>query len=171
MESNNGSNINNYNEATERRATLTGTSTSRSSITNIEHLNQQWLNLDKVETLLLNQYEQLVKEEQCLRKAIQESKETGREKMIRERKEREEQAMNRLEEALMMDSSGSSESSDESMVNEDEDEDEDEAVGMTESMRREGLTQVLRSDDDDDDDDDNDDDKEMNEEELLQMLN
>ena len=74
--------------------------------------------LNKIEQILLNEYDALRKEEQCFCTTLQlkqESKEMGRESMAREKREREESSLRRLEAALMIDigdRSSSSESSD-----------------------------------------------------------
>ena len=130
----------------------------------IQQISLQYNKLDKVEALLVKEYEKLVKEEKLLREALQQSKESGREKMIRELKEREEDALNRLEEALMMDSSDSSSDGSGSGICSDSD-NGDEGITMKtkEGMGGNPLNQTLDSDDLSSDD-------EIDEEELLRMI-
>ena len=86
-------------------------SSTKEHSNSIQKLYEKYEKLNQVEEVFGKEYAKLVTEERLLRKAIQESQETGKEKMIREKREREEEAIHRLEEALLMDDSSSSSSS------------------------------------------------------------
>eukprot|EP01083_Nonionella_stella_P092517 259027_1 len=69
----------------------------------IESISKQYKQLNDAESVLMKEYDKLVKEEKILRQSVQQSKESSRDRIIREKKEKEEYVLNRLEEALMMD--------------------------------------------------------------------
>lgn len=81
-------------------------------ISEIKRLNIEYQQITDLETSLTNEFKTLQAEERLLRTALQQSKETGREKMARERKDKNEAALKNLEAALMCDDSSDSCSSD-----------------------------------------------------------
>jgi hypothetical protein len=111
----------------------------------IESISKQYKQLNDVESVLMKEYDKLVKEEKILRQSVQQSKESSRDRMIREKKEKEEYVLNRLEEALMMGSDSDSSSDDD------------------EGEKGNDLAQALESDDSSSDGD-------IDEEELLRTV-
>jgi len=78
--------------------------------------------LDRCEILLMEEYRRVVEEEACLRRALQKATESGREMLSREKKEKDDLAVQRLEAALFDDD-------DEDSSDEGEDIDGDDFMG------------------------------------------
>ena len=124
----------------------------------IKEMQEQHHKLTVIEIMLTKEYQKLVQEEHQLRLALQQSKESGRERMIREKKEKEEEALHRLEAALMMDDRDEEDSSC------SDDGDNDEGNKLVARKGKNELSQVLESEEESTDDD------EMDEEKILEML-
>ena len=123
----------------------------------IKEMQEQHHKLTQIEIMLTKEYQKLVQEEHQLRLALQQSKESGRERMMREKKEKEEDALHRLEAALMMDDGDDEDSS-------CTDDGDNEGNKLVARKGRNELSQVLESEEESTDDD------EMDEERILEML-
>ena len=123
----------------------------------IKEMQEQYHKLTQIEIMLRKEYQKLVQEEHQLRLALQQSKESGRERMMREKKEKEEDALHRLEAALMMDDGDEEDSS-----GSDDDDNEDNNFAAIKGKNE--LSRVLESEEESSDDD------EMDEEKILEML-
>mmetsp|Transcript_5600 Transcript_5600/g.7150 ORF Transcript_5600/g.7150 Transcript_5600/m.7150 type:complete len:103 (-) Transcript_5600:189-497(-) len=96
------------------QTTTNETGIDRSAISALQELNRQYKELNDVELPLARELSRLMEEEKIILQALQESKESGRERMIRERREIEESAIKRLEDALRSSSDDDSSASDRS---------------------------------------------------------
>mmetsp|Transcript_10187 Transcript_10187/g.11286 ORF Transcript_10187/g.11286 Transcript_10187/m.11286 type:complete len:123 (+) Transcript_10187:51-419(+) len=96
------------------QTTTNETGIDRSAISALQELNRQYKELNDVELPLARELSRLMEEEKIILQALQESKESGRERMIRERREIEESAIKRLEDALKSSSDDDSSASDRS---------------------------------------------------------
>ena len=121
-------------------------------------MQEQHHKLTQIEIMLMKEYQKLVPEEHQLRLALQQSKVSGRERMIREKNEKEGEALHRLEAALMMDDRDEEDSSC------SDDNDNDEGNKLVARKGKNELSQVLESEEESTDDD------EMDEEKILEML-
>eukprot|EP01083_Nonionella_stella_P069034 183730_1 len=74
----------------------------------IESLNAEYAKLNKAESYLMDELKKLQEEHTALQSALRQTTETGRDKMAREKKERDEIAMKNLQEALLGSDEGSS---------------------------------------------------------------
>lgn len=89
-----------------------GTSTMSSDndkLNEMERLNEEYIELSKQEASILEELHHLQQDETLLRDALQEMSETAREKMERKKRQREEDIVKNLQEALMRNDSSSSE--------------------------------------------------------------
>lgn len=69
----------------------------------LANLDAEFDRLDRCEILLVEEYARIVEEEARLRRALQKSTESGRETRLREKREKDESAVQRLEAALFDD--------------------------------------------------------------------
>ena len=76
----------------------------------IEQLDREYNNLKNAESILLQELQTLREDQARLTKALAESKESGREKMERQKNERNEEAIRNLQAALMADDDDDDES-------------------------------------------------------------
>eukprot|EP01083_Nonionella_stella_P194904 718465_1 len=67
----------------------------------IESLNAEYAKLNKAESYLMDELKKLQEEHTALQSALRQTTETGRDKMAREKRERDEIAMKNLQEALL----------------------------------------------------------------------
>ena len=78
----------------------------------IDRLNKEYMELSNSETKILQELRQLEQDEILLRNALKDMSETAREKLDRQRREREEDIVKNLQAALMGNDSSSSDDDD-----------------------------------------------------------
>jgi len=100
----------------------TGTCTIEDNATQkIKTLDQNYETISQMETIILDQLDQLQAEEVKLRQALDQAKESRKDKLKREQKEQNDHAIKNLEKALLMDDDSTSRSSARSSDEEDND--------------------------------------------------